>query len=556
MKMDSNDPPPLMPVRRLHNYAYCPRLFYYQWVENLFVENSDTAEGSALHENVDRPSHFAEELDMAERASLRSLHLSSRELGLTGIVDLLEDLGLGRELIDYKKGAPATDANGRPVAKENDALQIAAYALLLREHGMPAARASIYYAEIRRRIPVELNEELFQRCQETVDEARAVAASGACPPPLVGDHRCLHCSAYPVCLPGESKFWSDGEPPSENLVPPRPERLDGDVLVVQNPRAKVGRKQQRLYVAVEGETSAELPLAQLSMVSLYGAVQISTQALHGCLETGIPVAWFSPSGRYLGSLTGLPSSGVDARRGQYRMFEQPALRLDLARAIVRAKIHNQRVLLMRNGEAQEADLESLANLRDKTAFAADLDALRGLEGSAAAVYFSRFRSMLKAQDGLGFDFDGRNRRPPRDPVNALLSLAYSALAKEITGVLHAVGLDPFLGFYHSPRYGRPALALDLMEEFRPLTADSVVLSLVNRRELQKDDFQLTSRGVWLKESGHKQFWPAWSRRMDTEVSHPQFAYRMAYRRMLEVQARQLWRYCRGEAKTYIGFTTR
>jgi CRISPR-associated protein Cas1 len=545
-----------MPVRRLHNYAYCPRLFYYQWVENLFVENTDTAEGTAVHENVDRPSHFAEELDLADRASLRSLHLSSLELGITGVVDLLEDLGQGRELIDYKKGSPGQDASGHAVPKDNDALQIAAYALLLREHQLPVAKASIYYAEARRRVPVELSDGLFQRCVELIEEARGVAGSGLCPPPLVNDHRCLHCSAYPVCLPGESRFWAEGEPPPDTLVPPRPERLDGDVLIVQNPRAKVGRRQQRLHVTVEGEVPAEFPLAQLAMVSLFGAVQISTQAVHACLEADIPVAWFSPSGRYLGSLTGLPTSGVDARRGQYRLFEQPDLRLTLAREVVRAKIHNQRVMLMRNGAPEDADLARLATLREQTALASNLDDLRGLEGAAAAVYFGRFGTLIKAADALGFTFSGRNRRPPRDPVNALLSLAYSALVKELTGVLHAVGLDPFLGFFHAPRYGRPALALDLMEEFRPLIADSVVISLINRRELQADDFQRTSRGVWLKDSGHRQFWPAWSRRLDTEVSHPQFSYRMAYRRMLEVQVRQLWRFCRGEARGYTGFTTR
>jgi CRISPR-associated protein Cas1 len=173
-------------------------------------------------------------------------------------------------------------------------------------------------------------------------------------------------------------------------------------------------------------------------------------------------------------------------------------------------------------------------------------------GNAAARYSEQFTSMLKP----GRCGRGRNRRPPRDPVNALLSLGYSMLAKELTGVCHAVGLDPFLGFLHQPRYGRPALALDLMEEFRPLIADSVAISLINRGELGPEDFLRSANGTFLNDAGRKRFWEAWFRRLDTEVSHPEFEYKMAYRRMLEVQARQLWRFVRGEAAAYHGFTTR
>jgi CRISPR-associated protein Cas1 len=255
-------------------------------------------------------------------------------------------------------------------------------------------------------------------------------------------------------------------------------------------------------------------------------------------------------------LCGLPASGVDARRGQYRLFELPRVRLQLAREVIRAKIHNQRVMLMRNGEADERVLKLLAGFRDAAESASDMTELLGLEGSAAALYFEQFESMLKQREEWKFDWRGRNRRPPRDPVNALLSLGYSMLAKELTGVCHAVGLDPFLGFMHQPRYGRPALALDLMEEFRPLIADSVAISVINRGELGPEDFMRSAGGTFLNDRGRKVFWEAWFRRLDTEVSHPEFGYKMAYRRMLDVQARQLWRFVRGEAAGYHGFTTR
>jgi CRISPR-associated protein Cas1 len=283
---------------------------------------------------------------------------------------------------------------------------------------------------------------------------------------------------------------------------------------------------------------------------------MTAQAVETCLELGIDVSYFSPSGRFLGLLRGLPASGVDARRGQYRLFELPGMRLQLAREVIRAKIHNQRVMLMRNGDVPDRILQALAGYRDQTEHAQDMTELLGIEGGAAALYFEQFGSMLKQKEGWKFDWRGRNRRPPRDPVNALLSLGYSMLAKELTGICYSVGLDPFLGFMHQPRYGRPALALDLMEEFRPLIVDSVAISLINRGELGPEDFIGNASGTFLSDRGRKAYWEAWFRRLDAEVSHPEFKYRMPYRRMLEVQTRQLWRFVRGEASAYHGFVTR
>jgi CRISPR-associated protein Cas1 len=555
--MNSDLPP--MPVRRLHNFLYCPRLFYLQWVEDLFVENADTAVGSSTHKRVDEPSYLRpQDLELDERSELRSVALHSERLGLTGIVDLIESTETGRELLDYKRGSPRRDEDGRPVAKENDAAQLASYALLLREEGIEIARASVYYAAEKKRVEVPLTEELFSNVLRTLEEARLLAAAGVCPPPLRNDSRCLHCSAYPVCLPNESAYWAGMvENAPKDKEAPRPPGDDGEILVVQNPGAYVGRRGGEITVTLEGETLTKHPIEQIQSVYLYGAVQISTQAIQGCLERSIPIAYFSPAGRFLGMTQGLPTSGTDARQGQYRLYEQPTLRASLAAKILSAKIHNQRVMLMRNGDAPKRSLDEMAKLRDLAAQGDfTLESLRGIEGSAAAIYFEHFGTMLKGTAFEVFDFQGRNRRPPKDPVNALLSQAYSILAKELTGICHAVGLDPFLGFLHQPRYGRPALALDLMEEFRPLLADSVAISLLNRRELDVGDFVRTTRGTFMGDEGRKQFWRAWFRRMDSEVSHPQFGYKMSYRRMLDVQVRQLWRFCRGEATEYHPFTTR
>jgi CRISPR-associated protein Cas1 len=585
---------PPLPVRRLHNFIYCPRLFYFQWVENIFQENADTVAGSHVHRNVDAPSRLDDpkELGLPEGAKLRSLRLESESLGLIGVVDIVEGGPDGAEIIDYKRGSARRGAEGERVAKESDAMQVAAHALLLREHGVNAVRGAIYYAADKRRVPVDFSEELFEKVRNSITEARNVAASGKCPPPLRNDARCLYCSAYPICLPNESHWWAkrrkvavpDGQlqfgfiAESEDdlrdkilevldfaaestdkeptLQPPRPGGDDGEVLVVQTPGAQIGQRGDELLVSVKGEDARKIPGQQVRAIYCYGAVQMTAQAAETCLELGIDVSYFSPAGRFIGLLRGLPASGVDARRGQYRLFELPGVRLQLAREVIRAKIHNQRVMLMRNGDVPDRVTSLMSGFRDATESARDLTALLGIEGSAAAIYFEQFETMLKQREDWKFDWRGRNRRPPRDPVNALISLGYSMLAKELTGVCHSVGLDPFLGFMHQPRYGRPALALDLMEEFRPLVADSVAISLINRGELGPEDFIRGANGTFLNDRGRRPFWEAWFRRLDAEVSHPEFSYKMAYRRMLEVQARQLWRFVRGEALTYHGFTTR
>lgn len=582
---------PLMPARRLSNYLYCPRLFYLQWVENLFEENEDTAAGDAVHRKADSPTRFNEEKMSALReglpdgAVIRSLRLENEALGLCGVVDIVEGGPDGSELVDYKRGSPHRFADGTPAVKENDMFQLAAYAMMMLADGAKLApRAAVYYAAERMRVSFPLGEALFARVRAALAEARAVAASERMPLPLRDDARCSFCSAYPLCLPRETLWWHtlrEPVPPQDDRpvlpgfeeyfkrdqvaevaapdltgTPPRPPRLNGEILVVQTAGAQIGQSGGEFTVSVKGDTVRKLPLHQTKAIYLYGAVQMTAQAVQSALEEDVDVAYFSPSGRFLGLLRGLPASGIDARLGQYDRFRNPSQCLRLARTAICAKIHNQRVMLMRNGSPPQVALNELARLRDSLPRVESIEEVMGVEGAAASIYFAHFGGMLKGNDVWAFDTNGRNRRPPRDPVNALLSLAYSMLAKELAGVCHAVGLDPFLGFLHQPRYGRPALALDLMEEFRPLVADSVAVSLVNRGEVDESDFIRSASGTVLNDHGRRAFWEAWFRRLDAEVTHPEFGYRMSYRRMFEVQARQLWRFVRGEAIVYHSFTTR
>lgn len=272
----------------------------------------------------------------------------------------------------------------------------------------------------------------------------------------------------------------------------------------------------------------------------------------------IPVCWFTYGGWFAGIGEGLPSKHVELRRRQAALTGQGGLAV--ARKIVEAKIRNSRTFLRRNSRDDvSATIVSLRRLMEDAQTAASVAALLGIEGAAARLYFERFATMLRPDASLpgeAFSFGGRNRRPPRDPVNCLLSFVYGLLTKDLTAMAFAVGFDPYLGFYHRPRFGRPALALDLAEEFRPLVADSVVVNLVNNGEISASHFVARAGGVALTSEGRKRVIAAYERRLDVVIKHPTFGYRINYRRVFDVQARVLAAHVIGEVPEYTAFATR
>jgi CRISPR-associated protein Cas1 len=226
--------------------------------------------------------------------------------------------------------------------------------------------------------------------------------------------------------------------------------------------------------------------------------------------------------------------------------------------MIAGKIKNCRTLIRRHGGPDAARVvDQLAELATVAAAERSVESLLGIEGTAARIYFPQFGRLLADRAGLGeFDFEGRSRRPPRDPVNAMLSFAYAMLTKDATTATVAVGFEPYLGLYHRPRFGRPALALDLMEEFRPLIADSTVLTAVNNGELGPKDFVQRAGAVALTKGGRRKLIAAYERRMATELRHPHFKYKATYRRCLEIQARLLASTLTGDVPAYRPLTTR
>lgn len=559
------DVPDCVPSRILCEYAYCPRLAYIEWVQADFADNYQTVEGRFRHRVVDREEGRLPEPDDADGSfHARSVWLSAPGEHLTARIDLIEGEGNAVTVVEYKRGT-VPDTPER--SWESDRVQLCAQCLVLRANGYSCQSGILYYAGSKTRAPVCFSDELVDLTRRLVLELMDTARQARLPPPLESSKKCEGCSIAGICLPDEVNFLggaiqddSEGGEKVRRLAPGRNPALP---LYVQHQGAFVGIKGELLQVKSRNEKIGEARMFETSQVALFGNVQISTQALREMCTRSIPVSFFSTGGWFYGLALGLTHKNVELRLAQYEMSRDPVKSLAFASAVVEGKIKNQRTLLMRNHEHLEDHVATRLSQLAKSAGAAErVESLLGIEGSAARVYFSHFAGMLKSgigsgsREGLDFDFNGRNRRPPLDPVNAMLSYAYSLLAKDLTVATLGVGFDPFLGFFHKPRYGRPALALDLMEEFRPIICDSVVISAVNNGVMSTDDFVRRGPAVSMKESARKKFIQAYERRMDTLITHPVFGYRISYRRILEVQARLLARVLTGELAEYRPFLTR
>lgn len=553
--------PELIPVRMLNEHAYCPRLAYLEWVQGDFADNAETVDGRFQHRNVDREVGRLPDPDepVEERVHARSVMLSAPRVGLISRMDLIEAEGGQATPVDYKRGrAPQTPER----SWEPERVQLCAQALILEENGYQVDRGVLYFVQSKQRIDVPIDDELRARTLELIDDLRRTAARAEPPAPLVDSPKCPRCSLVGICLPDETNVLRgvESEDRVRRLVPARDDALP---LYVQSAGTKVGRSGAELTVETRDGEKHTVRMSDTSHVALFGNVQISTQAVQELCDRGIPIVYLSAGGWFYGLTRGMDHKNVELRRRQFAAAANLDIALPLAKRIVAVKIRNCRTLIRRNGDASTSQraLARLKELATSTERAASLESLLGIEGTAARVYFEAFGRLLQPDSesgtsGFSFDFEGRNRRPPRDPVNALLSLGYSLLAKDVTIAAHAVGFDPFLGFYHQPRYGRPALALDLMEEFRPLIVDSVVLSAVNTGAIKLGDFIRRGGAVALTSAGRGKFLRAYERRIDEEVTHPVFGYRISYRRTLEVQVRLLARYLLGEIDEFPAFATR
>jgi CRISPR-associated endonuclease Cas1/CRISPR-associated protein Cas4 len=558
---------PLLPARMINEYVYCPRLAYLEWVQGEWADSADTAQGRWIHRRADRPRGQPPavsateppegDAEDAERVSVHALELSSAALGLVARLDLAEFDGRRALPVDIKRGRRPHVAMG---AYEPERVQLCVQGLLLEEHGYEAPEGMLYFAASRERVRVVFDEELRAATSQAAAGLRLLALGGRIPQPLENSPKCPRCSLAAICLPDEVHYLRHGQTPPRPLAVGHAPALP---LYVQARGAKVARVGETLEVSVDDVKAASARLMDVSQLVLQGGVYLTGPALHELMAREIPVTWLSHGGWFLGHTVGLGHKNVELRTAQYRASFDPAHCLRLARGLVVAKIRNQRTMLRRNWKEGECPQDVLAGFRqdiDAAGRAHGPDELLGIEGNAAARYFRHFPRMLASPaESAGewpFDFERRSRRPPTDPVNALLSYAYALLTRSVAVTLTAVGFDAMRGFYHQSRYGRPALALDVMEPFRPLLADSAVLMAINNGEVGGADFTHAAGAVALNERGRRAFIAGFERRLAQEVTHPLFGYAATYRQIVELQCRLLGRHLLGEIDDYPNFTTR
>jgi CRISPR-associated protein Cas1 len=574
--------PDLLPVRMLNEYAYCPRLFHLMHVEGRWADNVYTVQGRNVHRRADQLDHVLPDPDNGTTKDqetspedgnghkvkggdepptiTRSVVLGSEDLGLTGKLDLVSTADEEAVPVETKRGRVP---NNEERSYEPERVQLMAQGLLLRESGYRCDHGVLYFAGSRTRVDVPFTPELEQRTIDLIQQAHSATAATMPPEPLEDSPKCNGCSLAGICLPDETRLLHErdnggGKSETTEVRQFFPSRDDGLPFYVQEQGAIVCKTAKTLVVLKQKEKLTTVRVADTSQLVLCGNISVTPQTVQMLCQENVPIVHLSMGHWFYGLTQGMGLKNAYLRAAQFRVAADSVRCLQVARQIVSAKIAAQRTFLRRNasGLPQQA-LDDLAQ-QDKNAQVADkVESLLGIEGLGAKVYFGNFSSMLK-NDTLPseWDFQSRNRRPPKDPINALLSFGYAMLAKECTIAVAAEGFDPYWGFYHQPRHGRPALALDLMEEFRTAVVDSAVITAINTGMVRDGDFETTKAGCAMKPAARKAFIRAYEGRLDQLVTHPIFDYRCSWRTIIKLQAKLLSRWARGEIEDYVGMVTR
>jgi CRISPR-associated protein Cas1 len=525
----------------LHALAYCPRLFYLEEVEEIRVADERVYAGRELHAG----------LEAGEDGELASLELTSPAFGLTGKVDCVRRRDGSYLPYEHKRGQPRREADGAASAWPSDRLQVIAYAALLEEaFGQPIAEARIRYhaANVTVRVPVD--DAAREELRAAVVTARRLRESVERPPIADNDRLCQRCSLAPVCLPEEVRQERDPGREPVRLFPPDP---DGTTLHVVSQGAHIGRGGDSLVVRPRDAPETKHPVRGVETVLVHGFAQLTTQALRLCVEHGVGVHWMTTTGYHTASL--VPTAGqVQRRIRQYRALTDEALCLRLTRALVLAKVEGQHRYLLRatrgGKDIRQVLQHHLFGLQEALRLAGtapDRDSLRGHEGTAAVHYFEGLRALLGEQVPEELRSTTRNRRPPLDRFNALLSYGYGLLHTAVMRALLASGLEPALGFFHTPHSAAYPLVLDLMELFRVSLWDLVVIGSLNRGQWDPQaDFTVTRAKVWLSEAGRKKAIGLFEGRLQESWKHPVVKYSLSYQRTIELEARLLEKEWTGE----------
>jgi len=335
-----------------------------------------------------------------------------------------------------------------------------------------------------------------------------------------------------------------------------------NTLYITIPDAYLACEGENVVVKVMEETRFRIPIHNLEGIICFGFVGASPGLMHLCCERGVALSFLTPYGKFMGRVTGSVSGNVLLRHNQYRWSDNEAISVRLARRFICAKIMNSRAVLHRalrdhpdsvDKDALERSIQLMANMPERLEKAGTIDEIRGIEGDAARQYFNNFNQMVLSQKEA-FNMNDRNRRPPTDRLNALLSFLYTLLAHEVVAALESIGLDPQVGFLHRERPGRPSLALDIMEELRPHFADRMALSLINRNQISAEGFVIKENGaVIMDDNTRKEVLTAWQKRKQEEIAHPYLEEKIPFGLVPYVQAMLMARHIRGDLEDYPPF---
>ncbi|MGB8699506.1 MAG: type I-MYXAN CRISPR-associated endonuclease Cas1, partial [Thermosynechococcaceae cyanobacterium] len=500
-------------------------------------------------------------LEKQEDEDWEELFLESAELGLRGKVDALRTREGQVIPYEHKRGRCHRGENNQPQAWESDRLQVLAYAYLIElVLNVPISEGRIRYHADNVLVHVPLDDNGRDAVRQAIAQARELRQSPCRPPVTDNERLCTRCSLAPVCLPEEARLAHNREWQPVRLFPEDDER---DVLHVLEPGTCVGRTGEQLKITRRDHPVEKIPARQVGQIVLHSFSQISTQALHFCSEQNIGVHFVSGGGRYLGSFDSRRGS-IQRRIRQYQALSNPDTCLDLARKLVYCRAQGQRKFLMRGQRGQDSVPAELTGaiaqmkiLLKQIPQATSLASLLGLEGNLAALYFGAMPQLFSEGVDAALRFDGRNRRPPRDRCNALLSFGYALLLKDVMNSILTVGLEPALGFYHQPRTQAAPLALDLLEIFRVPLVDMPVIGSINRGQWDLSaDFEVRGQQVWLTEAGRRKFVSLYERRKQETWKHPVTQYSLTYRRLIELEVRLLEKEWSGEGGLFAQLIVR
>lgn len=528
-----------LPISLVVHTVFCERRAWLEAVGER-VDSAQIEAGLVAHARVDSPR--------VTTIESTSMDIEHPDLGIVGKCDAVRHLPGRVSIVEYK----ATPTRRVPEVTASNIVQLALQRLCLESGGVVVESQEVYFTNHRRSVSVELKEADFDEARKWVDTTREIVDRRTAPPPLVDDPRCRFCSHVSVCLPDEHHRQELDHVRRVAVSNP-----GGEVLHLTTPGSRASLKSGRVVIQKAREEITSLPVERVVGLVVHGNVDVSSALIREMLWRGYGIVWCSSSGRVVGHARSARSPNGLPRLQQH--VRASAGDILIAREMIAPKVANQATQLRRSSRADVAEV--VRKMRD---ISRDIDRAQsvarifGLEGEAAALYFSEFGGCIaNGVDPLFVDgFGGRTGRGARDSLNVALNYAYGLLTAECVRALHACGLDPHAGFVHSAVRNKPALALDLMEQFRPIIADSVVLSVINNGQLTTVDFHSLVGAMRLSTTGRKAITKEYERRVSQEFTHPVYKYKVSWRRAIEVQARMLLGVLDGTGDHYVGIRTR